>query len=71
MRRWVTCDLLFNLICGTPETHATGNGATLGNLAIGVFTNVDAGLGVDLTVANELGISTSQTHALRQGIAPN
>jgi sugar phosphate isomerase/epimerase len=34
---------------------------------IGVFTSVDAGLGVDLDVANELGIPTIQIHAPHQG----
>lgn len=34
---------------------------------IGVFTSIDAGLGVDLNVANELGIPTIQIHAPHQG----
>lgn len=34
---------------------------------IGVFTSVDAGLGVDLGVASELGIPTIQIHAPHQG----
>ena len=34
---------------------------------IGVFTSVDAGLGVDLDVANELGIPTIQIHAPHVG----
>lgn len=34
---------------------------------IGVFTSVDAGLGVDLEVAHELGIPTIQIHAPHQG----
>ena len=34
---------------------------------IGVFTSVDAGLGVDLGVAHELGIPTIQIHAPHQG----
>lgn len=34
---------------------------------IGVFTSVDAGLGVDLNVAHELGIPTIQIHAPHQG----
>ena len=34
---------------------------------IGVFTSVDAGLGVDLHVAHELGIPTIQIHAPHQG----
>lgn len=34
---------------------------------IGVFTSVDAGLGVDLDVANELEIPTIQIHAPHQG----
>ena len=33
---------------------------------IGVFTSIDAGLGVDLNVANELGIPTIQIHAPAQ-----
>ncbi len=34
---------------------------------IGVFTSIDAGLGVDLDVAHELGIPTIQIHAPHQG----
>ena len=34
---------------------------------IGVFTSIDAGLGVDLDVANELGIPTIQIHAPHAG----
>ncbi|MEM9943035.1 MAG: sugar phosphate isomerase/epimerase family protein [Planctomycetota bacterium] len=34
---------------------------------IGVFTSIDAGLGVDLAVARELGIPTIQIHAPHQG----
>ena len=34
---------------------------------IGVFTSIDAGLGVDLDVANELEIPTIQIHAPQQG----
>ena len=34
---------------------------------IGVFTSIDAGLGVDLEVANELGIPTIQIHAPHRG----
>lgn len=37
------------------------------NWQIGVFTSVDAGLGVDLDVANELGIPTIQIHAPHSG----
>ena len=34
---------------------------------VGVFTSIDAGLGVDLEVAHELGIPTIQIHAPHQG----
>ena len=34
---------------------------------VGVFTSIDAGLGVDLDVAHELGIPTIQIHAPHQG----
>ena len=30
---------------------------------VGVFTSIDAGLGVDLSVAKEIGIPTVQIHA--------
>ena len=40
---------------------------TLADWNIGVFTSVDAGLGVDLEVAHELGIPTIQIHAPHQG----
>lgn len=40
---------------------------TLEDWKIGVFTSVDAGLGVDLNVAHELGIPTIQIHAPHQG----
>ena len=35
--------------------------------SVGVFTSVDAGLGVDLDVARELGIPTIQIHAPHAG----
>lgn len=34
---------------------------------VGVFTSIDAGLGVDLSVAKEIGIPTVQIHAPHQG----
>ncbi len=34
---------------------------------VGVFTSIDAGLGVDLAVAREIGIPTVQIHAPRKG----
>ena len=37
------------------------------NWPVGVFTSIDAGLGVDLAVANELGIPTIQIHAPHAG----
>ena len=37
------------------------------NWSVGVFTSIDAGLGVDLDVAHELGIPTIQIHAPHAG----
>ena len=48
-------------------TESSAELITMEHWPIGVFTSVDAGLGVDLDVAHELGIPTIQIHAPHAG----
>src|SRR5262245_44034843 len=60
-------DPCVNISCGEPLGNQTRNRLTgrdiMQTWPIGVFTSVDAGLGVRLDVAQELGVPTVQIHS--------